>query len=395
MKQLVILLSFTVCLVHHHIAQGAQIRSSIPFELGGEHMFIKLRVNDSETLDFIFDTGAGGTVISSATAAALQLEGSKEITSKGGSGEVRVKVVKNSSLQIEDLRIDRVDLQVSPLDHLERSLGRKIDGIVGYDLLKGYVLCINYDNFLLEVYESKGYKYTGDGEMVKINLGRVPTAMSKISLDGKETINAEFILDTGAGLPLAFCTPYAEKHQLRSGITKSYSIESFGLSSNKTVVTIGRLKQFNMHQYEFNEVPVRLYKVTKGVFAQKGIAGVIGNEILKRFNITFDYKRKRSYWEPNTRFDQVPFLVSYSGLSLALDNAMDKVLIEKILPASAAASTALMIGDEVLEIDGVKARDLPLLELERLLRQDGKTVEIKCKRGDQTIRETIVLKPMI
>ncbi|MDP4679453.1 MAG: hypothetical protein NWS46_03700, partial [Cyclobacteriaceae bacterium] len=35
--------------------------TSVPFELYGDHVFIKIKVNNSRDLDFIFDTGDGLT----------------------------------------------------------------------------------------------------------------------------------------------------------------------------------------------------------------------------------------------------------------------------------------------------------------------------------------------
>lgn len=37
--------------------------TTIPFELFGDHIIIQVSVDDSEPLDFIFDTGSGYTVI--------------------------------------------------------------------------------------------------------------------------------------------------------------------------------------------------------------------------------------------------------------------------------------------------------------------------------------------
>ena len=47
--------------------------TSIPFELFGNHIIIKISVDDSEPLDFIFDTGSGLTVLDEDIADKLKL----------------------------------------------------------------------------------------------------------------------------------------------------------------------------------------------------------------------------------------------------------------------------------------------------------------------------------
>ncbi|MEQ9303461.1 MAG: hypothetical protein RJQ14_06050, partial [Marinoscillum sp.] len=59
MKKLTYLLS--LIFAFNTIAQAPI--TSIPFELFGDHIIIQVSVDDSEPLDFIFDTGSGFTVL--------------------------------------------------------------------------------------------------------------------------------------------------------------------------------------------------------------------------------------------------------------------------------------------------------------------------------------------
>src|SRR5215218_9430208 len=60
--------------------------AQIPIELSGNEIFLSLRVNGSEPLWFVLDTGAGSTVISTTAAEALglKLEGSHQARGAGG-----------------------------------------------------------------------------------------------------------------------------------------------------------------------------------------------------------------------------------------------------------------------------------------------------------------------
>ncbi len=395
MKRIAIFLYITFCFTATTLAQKSNLITKIPFQLEGNHLFIQVKVNDSNNLNFVFDTGAGATSINSTTAEKLKLTGSKTTTSKGASGDVELKVIKNNTLTIRNLNLKKINLYSAPLVHLEKVFGTDIDGILGYDLLKKYVVKINYDTSEIELYASKGYKYVGNGEVVKIDLGKVPTAKAKIDLGDGNYLDGEFILDNGAGLAMGFCTPYAQKHQLKKSIGKTYSVKSRGYSSNTTIVEVGRLKELKVQKFQFSKIPVRIYNTKSGVLAHEGIAGIIGNEILKRFNITFNYKRKESYWEPNTKFKDVPYDVSYSGLKLSLDETKTRVLIDNIILGSPSSVSEIKIGDEIVEINGVKAKDSSLTALRKLLRQENTKVTIKCMRNDTLIEVTIHLTPML
>ncbi|MGD1840064.1 MAG: aspartyl protease family protein [Thermonemataceae bacterium] len=395
MRSIILSLLITFYPILDIAAQSSSPITTIPFKLEGNHLMITTHINQSKALNFVFDTGAGATVINVQTAAQLQLKEGKQKTSDGAAGKVSSKVIADATLQIGSVSLRKVDLESAPLTHLEKVFGKDIDGLLGYDLLKQYVVKINYDKSVIEIYNSKKYQYRGSGKLIKIDVGDVPTAKATISLDGKNTLEGEFILDNGAGSAMSFCTPYAEKHQLQSTIGKTYKIKSRGYSSNEATVSVGRLKRVEIQQFQFSEVPVSIYDTQSGVFSYKGIAGVIGNDLLKRFNITFDYKRKKTYWEPNDRFKDEPFYVDYSGLRLSLDETKTKVLINNIIPESPSSMSDLKIGDEIIEIDNIKAADTSLANLRKLLYQEGKKVEVKYKRGNTLLSTVIQLKALI
>ena len=68
-------------------AQPINPVTKIPFELEGNHIFIQLTINHSEQLDFVFDTGAGATVINSETAEKLNFTSNKTNTTIGAAGK--------------------------------------------------------------------------------------------------------------------------------------------------------------------------------------------------------------------------------------------------------------------------------------------------------------------
>src|SRR5215204_5709430 len=88
---------------------GGQSVAQIPFELNGNQIFLRIRVNGSEPLWFGLDTGASGSVINTATAEALglKMEGGGRTT--GAGGQVQSSTVRGVRLDIGGARLDNLD----------------------------------------------------------------------------------------------------------------------------------------------------------------------------------------------------------------------------------------------------------------------------------------------
>lgn len=66
----------------------------------------------------------------------------------------------------------------------------------------------------------------------------------------------------------------------------------------------GKVQKAVIGGYGFSDCPVRLTQAEAGTLSLHDLDGIVGNPILKMFNITFDYRRKKMYWEPNQSFSQ-------------------------------------------------------------------------------------------
>lgn len=86
MKTALLLIAATAVCTNGAHARPPQPLLTVPFEVAGEKIFLKARVNGSEELDLQFDTGAGSTVINEATAKSLGLVASGETKNEGAAG---------------------------------------------------------------------------------------------------------------------------------------------------------------------------------------------------------------------------------------------------------------------------------------------------------------------
>lgn len=350
--------------------------ASIPFEQFGDHIFIKLSVNSSAGLDYIFDTGDGLTVLNINKVGELGMASGTDAETTSAEGTIKGKLVKHNEISIAGAPLHNVAIYETSLNHLEMSIGRNIDGIIGYDILKNYVVNINYDDMTFNLYAPKGYNYSGGGTSFDIKLtSYIPHVKGKVKLVNGETLEGEFFVDTGAKATVDFNTPFVENNNLASKIGDSYIYLVAGLGKREYEHHRGKAASFEVGGYTFSDIPVGLSHAKSGIQNHKKISGILGNGLLDKFNITYDYHSKKMYWEKNSKYDEV-FPVNASGMELQLSKDKSAVLIHKVFKGSAAEGAGLTVQSELEQVNGKNASEIGLAELRSIFSKSGNKVAI-------------------
>ncbi|MEM9326794.1 MAG: aspartyl protease family protein [Bacteroidota bacterium] len=369
--------------------------ATMPYEIYGDFMIIPIEINHSESLDFIFDTADGLTVLNNITADHLGLKSGKKQKGTGAGGLITGQLIKHQEVDIGTFAIEDVELYVTSLNHLEMALGRHIDGIIGYDLLKNYVVEISYDDKEFHIYDSKDFQYEGDGQEFDVKLTwSIPHIPAKVELVNGEVLEGEYWVDTGARTSLDFNTPLVHKHGLLDKVGEYYTYYTAGIGAKEAEHHKGRVKKLSFGDFSFDNVPTGLSEAARGIQSNKKVDGIIGDEILERFNITFDYPKKKMYFEPNALYDK-EFLVDASGIGLQLDPTQSKVLIHEVHEHSPAMEAGLQVNDEITGVNGKPASNFSLVELREMLCEDGKILELEVSSGGAKKTIAIELKEVI
>src|SRR5438105_3511191 len=121
--------------------------SKLKFRLGGGAqplILLPVRVNERGPFDFILDTGAGTSLLSSELAKELEVKilGSKEGQSAGS--KVSVSLAKVNSLRVGEIKVDDVDVGIVDLSQIGKTVGATVDGDLGYNFLKYFRITIDY-----------------------------------------------------------------------------------------------------------------------------------------------------------------------------------------------------------------------------------------------------------
>ena len=116
--------------------------------LNGTHLIgVPVKINDSESFDFVLDTGAGGTVITQQLAEKLQLE-TKPIPGivKGVGGEAKMSIALTESFNVGMVTQEKMQIIATNLDVVAPKAVNIKNGIIGYNFLKNYKIILDYQN---------------------------------------------------------------------------------------------------------------------------------------------------------------------------------------------------------------------------------------------------------
>lgn len=367
--------------------------SSVPFEVTGRHVFIDVTVNENP-LCFVFDTGASSTVIDSASAAAIGLEPTRSTVAMGSSGKVRTGRRAGNRVTVGDRVLDDVTLVFVPLDHLSRRVGRQIDGILGFDLLSRYTVTVDNSHRRLVMHPQGAYVPGEDTRRWSFDLEmRIPVVEGTVTLHDGARLRGRFLVDTGAGMSLALNTPFVDRHDLLARVETSFEAPyaSLGGASHRGVES--RVAGFRVFGRSFRDVPTHLSRVETGVKSMSAFAGLLGNEVLRRFDMTFDYAGQVVWVRPTDAVAQ-PFPVDCSGLGLELTEDRSSVRIHTVIDGSPAADAGVNPGDELLALGGKAVAGSPLYHIRNQLRRAGDRIEVALWRGGTLVHTQLELRQL-
>ncbi len=382
----------TLCLVSACLLSQAQKKiTSIPFELFGDHMFIKVSVDDSEPLDFIFDTGAGLTVLDWKVAEDMELV-KKEVDMN--ETHAKFQLIKHNSIAINNFLMEKnINVYATDVHHLETSLGREFDGILGYDLLHHHTVHIDYDKQIMDIYDHGNGPKDGDEIPFKL-VTSIPTIEGKVVLNNKEPHDGLFFVMTGAGTTLDFNSPYAEKWDVIHKTGNHYSYPVKGIGDDETLHYEGHVISFEFGRQVVEDLPIGISTAKSGIQAHKKVAGIIGNRILREFNITIDVPDKKIWIKKNSHYGE-KFNVNSSGMDMVMSKDMSKVIIHKVFEGSPAAMAGIKTDAELVSLNGKPATDYALPDIKTILRRSGQTADLVVNQDGQNKSVSLKLKSLL
>ncbi|MDX9858376.1 MAG: retropepsin-like aspartic protease [candidate division Zixibacteria bacterium] len=272
---------------------------AIPFEYEDGHVIVPVVLNGAAKSWFILDSGASANLIDQALAEHLKLTEVGTIAARGVAGFDEVDLVQSDSISVGELVLysqtaGRLDLSAV----LRRNNDKPRGGILGYDFLSRFPVLVDYESRRLIVYNPDTFRPAEGGVVIPFSLtSRVPTI--EAAIDG---VRGSFVVDVGNAFGLIlhghFVAAGDIERRLIDESEPSGTLGGVGGTLSGRAALVPSLSFGSVH---LDSVPVIIPDSHMGLSGSESLAGNIGNRILQRFSVLFDYQASRLIFYPNER----------------------------------------------------------------------------------------------
>lgn len=275
---------------------------SLPAEIIGDRVILPFRI-DGRVVDFQLDSGASGILIDRAIVKALKIKRYGKRTGETAGEYVESDVVL-PKLSIGSVTLRNVSATSVPFLNFANAK-TPVAGLMGFDFIESTVVHIDYRNGTLALIDPSTFVPPAGAIALPIALDDyVPVVRSTIG----SASNLPFILDTGADRSTLFPL-FARRHphqardrglgtSLRAEFPFVDELHGVGGEVAYTPLQVG---PFTLAKWSF---PTWLFYLTQNApaFAGEDYNGLIGQDVLRYFDVYLDYRHQLIYLKPNQRY---------------------------------------------------------------------------------------------
>lgn len=363
------------------IQPAAKHITTFPFrQFSGGVVVIKALLNNiPDSLNFILDTGSGGISLDSMTTQAYRITTApSDKTIRGIAGIRNVRFANNNKLKLPGLTVDSLNFHINDYEILSSVYGEHIDGIIGYSFLARYIVKINYDSNKISVFSKGTIKYPKGGHLLRPLLASIPIQGARLK-EHESDIAGRFYFDTGAGLCLLLSDDFQKDSVKFSSRKKMHNTQAEGLGG-KAKMKITTVKEFRLGPYRFRKVPAYIFADDYNVTSYPYLGGLIGNDLLRRFNIILNYEKRDIHLTPNSHFRDA-FDYAYTGLGFYYFDG--EIRVTDIMEGSPAEKAGFQLDDIIVAIDNNFSGNVQTYKT--LLQSQGARLKILVMRENKPV----------
>jgi predicted aspartyl protease len=264
--------------------------TKVEFRLAGGAqplILLPVQVNDRGPFDFIFDTGAGTSLLSTHLAKELNVRiiGSKDGQSAGG--KVSVSLARVDSLAAGDMRLENVDVGIVDLAQIGRTVGANVDGDLGYNFLKHFRVTIDYRTCEIRFDDPRRIESFGRAAKTEVPIRLASPAKPLILVDVHANGRGPFQFAIDTGTSTTAVTPQ---------IAKQLGIATSPLGSGTTAgahvdVTAGYVTSFQLGGAKIDNMMIVAADFFETLSTAIGarLDGIVGYNFLRNYKVAIDY----------------------------------------------------------------------------------------------------------
>ena len=355
-------------------------------QYSGGVIIVKAKLeNLPDSLNFILDTGSGGISLDSTTCATYNLKPTpSDTTIRGMGGEHKVSFLFNKQLHFPGLTVSRLNFHINNYEVLSSVYGEKIDGIIGYSFFNRYIVKIDFDSTHITVYRPGELNYPRGGTILRPSFTTLP--IQNLTFKDKKKQDFNFYFDTGAGLCFLLSEQYAKDSSILLSKRKPFHTQAEGMGG-RLQMRLTVVKMVQIGNYRFRNVPTYLFNDEFKVTSYPFVGGLLGNDLLRRFNLIINYPKKEIHLQPNTHFNE-PFDYAYTGMAIYYNEGL--IIVEDVITGSPADKAGLKVDDIIIGVSNNFTNNI--MTYKTILQSSNEKIRITFRRNEVLMQVTI--KPL-
>lgn len=353
----------------------------IKFKNNGRHIYIKLKVNQYDAGNFYFDTASPWLVIDSTfyKSQEMSFNNYSEYENSGGAKNLPKIITIRDTINFSINKNTFYSRYNNMIYNLKNSLGKNIDGIVGFNKFGNTPFRVDYaaQKIILnpkinDSYQEVAIKFDGNYMYVPI----------KLMLSNGTTIMRDFVIDTGSYRTIL--TSESANNKDIKNLKKATYIDNGGIGGSDLGFSLFA-PEVKIDRFKLVDREINVSKDSLGVLSNnKNYFGIIGNDILDDFDIIYYPTHNKIWIKPSKNFNK-PSEDLYKSFILIETIDKDKGwIVGGIYEKGDAYQEGLRHKDEVVEINNKAVKKLNLLKWNSKLKPNQK-IKLKVKRGNEFI----------
>ncbi|MCX6234270.1 MAG: aspartyl protease family protein [Bacteroidetes bacterium] len=376
-------------------------RTDIPFENFNNLIIIPVTLKGILPCKFILDSGVSTNILTERSLCdilGVTCDRMVSIPVIGSREKIDACVIGNIDMTLPGISGKNLNMLVLEEDflNLRNYLGINVFGIIGFDILRHFVVKIDFTTKMLTFITPEHFRPPKRYLALKVEFeNNKPYLAAGVNLTGDTIIPCRLMVDLGASHTILFELP--ENNDIRLPFAKINAAVGRGLGGDIEGF-FTRIHELSLGNFTLTDVVVSFspdYKINDKT-DDPILQGTLGGEILSRFDIILDYFNKKIYLKKNYTYIE-PFEYNLSGIELiASGTDLKKFEVISVLPGSPAEKAGIKNGNLILAVNGISAIDLTLNEINHTLRsKPGRMVKLKIDSNGQILKVKFRLEKMI
>ncbi|TAH03783.1 MAG: hypothetical protein EAZ15_02305 [Sphingobacteriales bacterium] len=366
-----------------------------------ELLIVTAYLNNKGPFNLVLDTGVGLFLVTDPSLRTLlNIPQTRKITISGLGVNPDIDAYVTPAIKVEIGNTIAPTLPAAILDEdvfdLSAFAGIPIHGLIGYDFFNSFTTQIFYPTATLVVFNNGKQKISKRYHKIPITLeNNKPYCTINAQTIDKNKYDLKTLIDLGSGNAVSLETFNNQPFPLPNIYLKANL--GVGLSGDING-NIGRLKSITIGKQVINN-PICAFPNFSDV-GSKAIStprnGSIGSQLLKKFNVIFDYRNSFMYLKPNLNFS-LALEHDMSGLELFVGgDDLNRIFVNRVEENSPADLLGMVKNDELTSINFKKAADMGIDEIISLFQSaNDKNIYLEYMHKDVLNRVILTLKRRI